>query len=72
MFYQVIGFTRSLSYLKKEQGIRINTLCPAYVETPLVVKNLEHYTGKKVRPGTLVELGMAIHPIRIAQVFMEM
>ena len=36
----VIGFGRSLSYLKEECGIRVNTLCPSFIETPMITTGL--------------------------------
>ncbi|MBI2766068.1 MAG: SDR family NAD(P)-dependent oxidoreductase [Chloroflexi bacterium] len=32
----VINFTRSLAYLAPEARIRVNAICPSYVDTPLV------------------------------------
>jgi NAD(P)-dependent dehydrogenase (short-subunit alcohol dehydrogenase family) len=32
----VINFTRSLAYLAAEANIRVNAICPSYVDTPLV------------------------------------
>ena len=32
----VINFTRSLAYLKDEANIRVNAICPSFVETPLL------------------------------------
>lgn len=32
----VINFTRSLAYLATEANIRVNAICPSYVDTPLV------------------------------------
>ncbi|KRX03793.1 hypothetical protein PPERSA_04301 [Pseudocohnilembus persalinus] len=68
----VIGFSRSLVYLQKEYGIRVNTLCPSFVETPMIVKNLMEVTGKKINPGELVQLGIAMHPHAIAKAFIEL
>ena len=32
----VVNFTRSLAYLKDEANIRVNAICPSFVETPLL------------------------------------
>jgi NAD(P)-dependent dehydrogenase (short-subunit alcohol dehydrogenase family) len=32
----VINFTRSLAYLAPESRVRVNAICPSYVDTPLV------------------------------------
>ncbi len=32
----VVGFTRSLTYLKAESNIRVNCVCPGVVDTPMV------------------------------------
>lgn len=32
----VVNFSRSLAYLREEENIRVNALCPSFVDTPLV------------------------------------
>lgn len=32
----VVNFTRSLAYLAEECNVRVNAICPSYVDTPLV------------------------------------
>ena len=44
----VIGLARSLKFLKKDYNIRVNTICPSYIDTELVRKSIEITTGKKV------------------------
>lgn len=38
----VIGFTLSLEHLHAKKGIRVNAICPAFTDTPLVQSELEH------------------------------
>ncbi len=37
----VVGLTRSLAFLKDEAGIRVNCVCPSFVDTQLPRKRLE-------------------------------
>ncbi len=37
----VVNFCRSLGYLALESGIRVNAICPSFVDTPLVRRNGE-------------------------------
>lgn len=37
----VVGFTRSLDYLKAEANIRVNCVCPSFVDTPLPRRRLQ-------------------------------
>ena len=32
----VVNFTRSLAYLHEEENIRVNAICPSFVDTPLI------------------------------------
>ncbi|MEX2246055.1 MAG: SDR family oxidoreductase [Dehalococcoidia bacterium] len=41
----VVGLTRALIYLKDEANIRVNCVCPAVVNTPLVTGGLQNLTG---------------------------
>lgn len=41
----VVGMTRALVYLKPEANIRVNCVCPAVVNTPLVTSGLNSLTG---------------------------
>jgi NAD(P)-dependent dehydrogenase (short-subunit alcohol dehydrogenase family) len=60
-----------LQYLHKEEGIRINTICPSFVETPLVLNAIKFFTNKEVPPGTLVELGVALSVETVASMFLD-
>lgn len=41
----VVGLTRALVGLKEEANIRVNCVCPAVVDTPLVTSGLQNLTG---------------------------
>ncbi len=41
----VVGLTRALVYLKPEANIRVNCVCPAVVNTPLVTSSITNLTG---------------------------
>ncbi len=41
----VVGLTRALVSLKDEANIRVNCVCPAVVDTPLVTSGLQSLTG---------------------------
>ena len=41
----VVGLTRALVYLKPEANIRVNCVCPAVVNTPLVTSGMQSLTG---------------------------
>ncbi|MDP9236222.1 MAG: SDR family oxidoreductase [Chloroflexota bacterium] len=41
----VVGLTRALVYLKPEANIRVNCVCPAVVNTPMVTSGISNLTG---------------------------
>ena len=41
----VVGLTRALVYLKPESNIRVNCVCPAVVNTPMVTSGINNLTG---------------------------
>ncbi len=41
----VVGLTRALVYLKDEANIRVNCVCPAVVNTPMVTAGITNLTG---------------------------
>ncbi len=43
----VVGFTRSLTYLKDEANIRVNCVCPGVVDTPMVRRGLAEATPQE-------------------------
>lgn len=46
----VVGFTRSLEYLKPEANIRVNCVCPGVVDTPMV-----RYADRNMTPAELAQ-----------------
>lgn len=45
----VIHFSRSLAYLSKESGIRVNAICPELVDTPMAVLGMGEEAVKELR-----------------------
>jgi NAD(P)-dependent dehydrogenase (short-subunit alcohol dehydrogenase family) len=43
----VVGLTRALAFLKDEANIRVNCVCPSFVDTPLPRRRLESMTGEE-------------------------
>lgn len=68
----VVGLTRALAFLKDEANIRVNCICPSFVDTPLPRKRLESMSGKE-RAGweaTLTRVPM-IEPSKVAEAILE-
>lgn len=57
----VVGLTRAASQEYAKRGIRINAVCPGFVETPLVAEALEDFASKEalVRAHPVGRLGEA-------------
>ena len=50
----VIHFTRSLAYLKDEANIRVNAICPSYVDTPMLRRfETEEFRASAAQVGVL-------------------
>ena len=62
----IVHFTRSLAYLK-EEGIRVNCLCPSYTDTPLV-----HGLGEGVVDGMKDQMGGLVKPKLVARGALEL
>ena len=43
----VVGLTRALRFLKDEANIRVNCICPSFVDTPLPRRRLQSMTGEE-------------------------
>ena len=68
----VVGLTRALAFLKDEANIRVNCICPSFVDTPLPRRRLESM-GPEERAGweaALTRLPM-IAPSEVADVILE-
>ena len=61
--YAVVGFVRSVAPQLKTKGIRINALCPAFTDTPLVVDELRGaLPAPLIDPGFVAEAALrALH-----------
>ena len=70
--HAVVGFSRSLFFLQREYGIRVNTLCPGFVETPLVTKIVELNTKQPVPQGQLTALGVTLDVSVISKLFLDL
>ena len=61
----VVGLTKSAALEVAAQGVRVNAICPSYVETPMVSDLFENLLGGD---PTHVDAALANHPIgRFAQ-----
>jgi len=61
----VIHFTRSLAYLKDEANIRVNAICPSYVDTPLLWRGSEEQ--RRLAAERAAAIGGPLQPERAAQ-----
>lgn len=43
----VVGLTRALAFLKDEAGIRVNCICPSFVDTPLPRRRLDAMSAEE-------------------------
>jgi NAD(P)-dependent dehydrogenase (short-subunit alcohol dehydrogenase family) len=62
----VVGLSKSAALEYAEQGVRVNSICPSYVRTPMVDKDL--FEDALGNDETLIAAARANHPIgRFAQ-----
>ncbi|XP_059845885.1 15-hydroxyprostaglandin dehydrogenase [NAD(+)]-like [Hypanus sabinus] len=67
----VVGFTRALSMSSmKKQGIRVNALCPYFVDTPLL--RPQHGDGQKLFNAMIQSCGPVLKPSEVAEAFLEL
>ena len=60
--HAVVGFVRSVAPQLEAQGIRINTLCPAFTDTPLVVEEVRGVLPPLIDPSFVAEAALrALH-----------
>lgn len=66
----VLTMTKAIALDFGAQGIRANTLCPGFVDTPLNVPHYEALGGREALEAGLADfqpIGRAIEPLEIAQ-----
>lgn len=68
----VVGFTRSLTFLKDEANIRVNCICPTFVDTALPRRRLQSMSPQE-RAGWEAALSRMpmISPAEVAQVILD-
>ncbi len=68
----VVGFSRSLTYLKPEANIRVNCVCPGVVNTPMIRKGMEALSAEeKAQREAMMSQMPLIQPEEIAEAVME-
>jgi NAD(P)-dependent dehydrogenase (short-subunit alcohol dehydrogenase family) len=69
----VVGFTRSLQYLKDEANIRVNCICPGVVDTPMVRYDDRNLTPEeKAQRDTLLSTMPLMAPETIAEAVLKL
>ena len=66
----VIHFTRSLAYLKDEANIRVNAICPSYVDTPLLWRGSEEQ--RRLAAERAAAIGGPLKPELVAEGLLEL
>ena len=68
----VVGFTRSLAFLREEANIRVNCVCPGVVDTPMVrgVPGVQSEAELKAREAFMATMPL-IRPEEIAEAVLE-
>jgi NAD(P)-dependent dehydrogenase (short-subunit alcohol dehydrogenase family) len=68
----VVGLTRALAFLKDEAGIRVNCICPSFVDTQLPRKRLESMSPEERKrwEGVLSRMPM-LAPAEVAEAVLE-
>jgi 15-hydroxyprostaglandin dehydrogenase (NAD) len=51
----VVNFSRSLAYLAKESNIRVNTICPELVDTPMALRSGEERLVELRKTGGILQ-----------------
>lgn len=68
----IVGLTRSLAGLGKTLGIRVNAICPAGVDTPMVAVDMSKMTQEEIAEReALLERVPLLEPERIAEAVMR-
>lgn len=66
----VVHFTRSLAGLREEMNVRVNAICPSYVDTPLLWAGTEQQ--RRETEQRTAALGGALSPELIAEGVLEL
>ncbi len=68
----VVGFSRSLAFLKDEANIRVNCVCPGVVNTPMVTRGLaELGIAERAQREAMLSRMPMIEPEHIAEAVLE-
>lgn len=66
----VVGFTRSLAFLKEEANIRVNCVCPGVVNTPMVTRRDEQVAAAGLPPEPTAQMPL-LEPEEVAAGVLE-
>ncbi len=66
----VVGFTRSLAFLKEEANIRVNCVCPGVVNTPMVTRRDQQVAGAGLPPEATARMPL-LEPEEVAAGVLE-
>ena len=64
----LLGLTRSLAARLAPEGVRVNAICPGYVDTPMLATAFEHAPGLRESMESQSMLGRLSRPEEIARV----
>jgi len=69
----VVAFTRALAFLKEEANIRVNCVCPGFVDTPLPRRRLgDMPPAERERWGAALERIPMLRPEEVAEAVLEL
>ncbi len=66
----VVGFTRSLAFLKEEANIRVNCVCPGVVNTPMVTRRDQQVAAAGLPPEPTAQMPL-LEPEEVAAGVLE-
>jgi NAD(P)-dependent dehydrogenase (short-subunit alcohol dehydrogenase family) len=67
----LLGLTRSLADALAEQGIRVNAVCPGYIDTPMLAPVLERGQRRMLKQVPLGRLGQPVDIARAVRFLMS-
>lgn len=69
----VVAFTRSLAFLKDEDNVRVNCICPGFVDTPLPRRRLNDMPPEeRERWAEALDKMPMLHPAEVADAVLEL